>query len=83
MPCAGLCSGATSHSLCELVLETPNWDWREIKIGQKTEDKHAESWSQVGWVLGWRHTTALSTSSEFIIYGGKKGGRAAFLGGGL
>jgi hypothetical protein len=29
-----------------------------MKKGQKTEDKHAESWDQVGWVLGWRHTTA-------------------------
>jgi uncharacterized membrane protein len=35
---------------------------------QKT--KHAQSWGQVGWALGWRHTTANSTSSEFIIYTG-------------
>jgi hypothetical protein len=26
--------------------------------GQKTKDKHAESWGQVGWALGWRCTTA-------------------------
>jgi hypothetical protein len=29
-----------------------------MKKGQKTEDKLAESWGQVGWVLGWRDTTA-------------------------
>jgi hypothetical protein len=29
-----------------------------MKKGQKIEDKHAESWGQVGWVLRWRHTTA-------------------------
>jgi hypothetical protein len=36
---------------------------------QKIE--HAQSWGQVGWVFGWRHTTASSTSSKFIIYSGK------------
>jgi hypothetical protein len=36
---------------------------------QKT--KYAQSWNQVGCVLGWRQTKTLSTSSEFIIYSGK------------
>jgi hypothetical protein len=35
---------------------------------EKTEDKHEKSWDQVGWMLWWRHTTASTTSSEFIIY---------------
>jgi hypothetical protein len=30
-----------------------------MKKGQKTEDKHAESWGQGDWVLGWRHTAAV------------------------
>jgi hypothetical protein len=33
----------------------------------------------VGWVLWWRHSTASSTSSEFIIYSGKPGSRATVL----
>jgi hypothetical protein len=37
----------------------------------RQQTKHAQSWGQVGWVLRWRHTTASSTSSEFIIYNGK------------
>jgi hypothetical protein len=51
-----------------------NWKQQEIKKGQNTENKHAESRGQVGWALGWKHTTALSTSSEFIIHSGKQGG---------
>jgi hypothetical protein len=39
---------------------------QEIKKGQKTEDKHAESWGQVGWALRWRHTTAAFTSFLFF-----------------
>jgi hypothetical protein len=35
-----------------------------MQKGQKTEDKHAESWGQGCWVLGWRHTTAL----VFLFY---------------
>jgi hypothetical protein len=30
-----------------------------MQKGQKIEDKHAGTWGQVCWVLGWRHTTAL------------------------
>jgi hypothetical protein len=29
-----------------------------MQKGQKTGDKHAESWGQVGWALGWRYPTA-------------------------
>jgi hypothetical protein len=52
-----------------------------MKKGQKTEDKHAESWGQIGWTLGWRHTTASSTSGEFITYSGKQEVEQQFSGG--
>jgi hypothetical protein len=39
---------------------------------ERTKDKYAKSWDQVGWVLWWRHTTASTTSSEFIIYSSKQ-----------
>jgi hypothetical protein len=40
---------------------------------ERTKDRrqHVESWAQVSWMLRWRHTTAPSTSSKFIIYSGK------------
>jgi hypothetical protein len=37
-----------------------------MQKGQNIEDKHAESWGQVGWVLGWRRTTAAFTSFPFF-----------------
>jgi hypothetical protein len=38
-----------------------------MQKGQKTEDKHAESWSQVCWALRWRRTTAAFTFLFFPI----------------
>jgi hypothetical protein len=38
-----------------------------MKKGQKTEDEHAESWGQVGWVLGWRYPTAAFTFLFFPV----------------
>jgi hypothetical protein len=34
---------------CTSLSYKHNWEPQEIKKGQKTEDKHAESWGQVGW----------------------------------
>jgi hypothetical protein len=39
-----------------------------MQKGQKKEDKHAGSWDQVCWVLGWRHTTALSLLFYFFYF---------------
>jgi hypothetical protein len=39
-----------------------------------------KSWDQVGWVLWWIHTTASTTSSEFIIYSANKEAEQQFLG---
>jgi hypothetical protein len=39
-----------------------------------------KNWDQVSWVLWWRHTTASTITSEFIIYSGKPGSRATVLG---
>jgi hypothetical protein len=36
-------------------------------------------WGQVGWALWGRHTIAVTTSSEFIIYSSKPGGRSTAL----
>jgi hypothetical protein len=44
----------------------PNWERKEMKKREKIEDKHAESWGQVGWVLRWRHTAAAFTSFLFF-----------------
>jgi hypothetical protein len=44
---------------------------RRCRKENKQKIKHAQSWGQVGWVLGWRQTTVGSTSSEFIIYSGE------------
>jgi hypothetical protein len=43
--------------------------------GRLRKDKRqtCKIWDQVAWVLWWRHTTASTTSSEFIIYSGKPG----------
>jgi hypothetical protein len=35
-----------------------NWGKLEMQKGH-TIDKHAQSWGQVCWLLGWRRTTAL------------------------
>jgi hypothetical protein len=37
----------------------PNWGQLEMQKGQTIEDRHAESWGQLCWALGWRCTTAL------------------------
>jgi hypothetical protein len=43
----------------ELLCYCSNWGRLKIQKGQMIESRHAESWGQVYWVLGWRHTTAL------------------------
>jgi hypothetical protein len=50
--------------MCELLLGT----WLgEMGDWESTKDKPAEIWDQVVWVLWWRYTTAVTTSSKFII----------------
>jgi hypothetical protein len=44
---------------CYITTE-PNWGRLQMQKGQTIEDRHAESWGQVCWALGWRHTTASS-----------------------
>jgi hypothetical protein len=42
-----------------------------MQKGQRTEDRHAESWDQVCWALGWRRTAAswlfFSIDSSFTL----------------
>jgi hypothetical protein len=44
---------------------------RKDKRWEMQETKYLQNWGQVSWALRWRHTTAPSTSSEFITYSGK------------
>jgi hypothetical protein len=45
----------------------PNWGLMEMQKGQRIEDKHAESWDQVCWALGWRCTIVLLLSYFFYF----------------
>jgi hypothetical protein len=52
---------------CTSWSEKPNLGQLEMHKGQKIEDKHAESWGQICWVLRWRRTTAAFTSFLFFL----------------
>jgi hypothetical protein len=39
-----------------------------MRKGQMIEDKHAQSWGQVSWVLGWRHTSFLLLFFYFSLF---------------
>jgi hypothetical protein len=68
------CSAA-QHDCSELFL-TPvttkpnwcNWEQWEMQKGQTIEDRHAESWGQVGWAVGWRCTTASLLLFSVILF---------------
>jgi hypothetical protein len=47
---------------------------------ERTKDRREKMHrAEARWVLGWRHTITLSTSTEFIIYNGKSRRWAAVL----
>jgi hypothetical protein len=56
-----------------------------IGDAERTKDRrqeHVEIWGQVGWVLGWRHTTAPPPPVSLLYIGAKQGGAALLRGGG-
>jgi hypothetical protein len=66
-------AGITGISLCYWLILRPARARPRNLAGsdgraERTKDKRAESWGQVGWVLGCRRTTAAFTSFLFLYF---------------